>query len=68
MQKAGNGLLWAGTEPAGQTDKRRRSRVEEEAHGHVGEAAVEERGQRQRTHPAGCGRLLSRLFRIKTLS
>lgn len=68
VQKAGNGLLRAGTEPGGQTDARRRGRVEEEAHRHLGEAAMEERGQRQRPHPPGCCFLLSRLFRIKTLS
>lgn len=68
VQKAGAGLLRAGTEPGSQTDARRRSGVEEAAHRHLGEAAVEERGQCQRPHPSGCCFLLSRLFRVKTLS
>lgn len=68
VQKAGTGLLRTGTESAGQTDARRRRGVEEEADGHLGEAAVEERGQRQRLHPPGRCFLLSRLFRMKTLS
>lgn len=67
VQEGGDVLLRAGTETNGQTDQRRRSRAEEEAHRHLGEAAVEERGQYQRLNPAGCRFLLPWLFRLKTI-
>lgn len=65
VQEGSDVLLRPGAEESRQAESRRAGGAAEEPHRHLRGAAVEERLQRQRHHPAVCRCFLSRLFRLK---
>lgn len=61
-------VLWLRAEKSTKAFQRGGGRAEEAAHGHIGEATVEECSERQRHHPPVCVRLLPRLLQLNDSS
>lgn len=65
MQEGSDVLLRSRAAKSRQDDPRGGGGASEEAHRHLRGSSLEERCQRQRHHPAMCGRFLSWLLRLK---
>lgn len=65
MQEGSDVLLRSRATKSCQDDPRGGGGASEEAHRHHRGSSLEERCQRQRHHPAMCGRFLSWLLRLK---